>query len=896
MRVVFGWHLDGPTFPETADGALYSLNSAVVGPMGMVDLIETSLGLDGPKVTPALRIAQYHARLRTVEDGARFYSGSLTADGWATSRLLLGWRDSLIAGGWNPGASSWTSDRLTTLADVEELGEPRMASRPSDRLRIILHRLEAPSPIDSLTVIDPFDLLPPAWTQLFDALESAGTTVEIVECPPQAADSDLALLQERLLSGSRAQLTGDDSFVIVRSDDEWLAAEIAAGWLGANPDANDDLVIIRQGDSTVLDEACHRLGLPRPGGSERSRWRGAIQVLSLAFETAWAPLNAGRLLELLVMAGSPIRPSIGHLFAKALRDAPGIGGPTWLDAWETAKDRYGAALDDGERDAAAIEKALAEEEVHWRTWLEPKRFDREAGIPADKADEICRRVQTWALRRAAGTEDSIYQVAAQMATASAEVISTSGLERITKAQIDRMIDAVLADGVQMPGNVAEAAPWSPVDRPSQIWGPVGSVLWWGFMDPSTYVSALPWSVDECQEFEASGCQLESPGALLALETAAWRRAILNARERVVCVVPSTVAGEAMPPHPLWHEIREMVETGGRIIEGRALLGSPELVLGGRGRDQIAVDPMILPSPRRTWHVDGERIAVRERESATSIENLLGCPFRWALEYQAGIEEGPLLDVADNNRLKGTLAHAIIADLFTGSPLADESAVREQAEALVERYLPQIATPFLMLGRVRDREEVRRHTVDAAVEIFKFMRDAGLTVVSAEQKHERKLDEETNLIGIIDLHLRTAADVPIVVDLKWANSDRYRREEIVEGRPVQLATYSHLLEEDAGGVQPPAAYFMLKQQRLLATASAPFPVQSHIPGTNLGSVWRAVVAARTTELKRIGQGEITAAGVEAEEVPLDASDPDTMTLEPPCRFCRYGHLCGREELR
>ena len=86
MRVVFGWHLDGPTFPETADGARYSLNSAVVGPAGLVDLLETSLSLDGPNVTPAIRIAQYLARLRVVEDGERFYSASLAADGWATSR------------------------------------------------------------------------------------------------------------------------------------------------------------------------------------------------------------------------------------------------------------------------------------------------------------------------------------------------------------------------------------------------------------------------------------------------------------------------------------------------------------------------------------------------------------------------------------------------------------------------------------------------------------------------------------------------------------------------------------------------------------------------------------------------------------------------------------------
>ena len=145
-------------------------------------------------------------------------------------------------------------------------------------------------------------------------------------------------------------------------------------------------------------------------------------------------------------------------------------------------------------------------------------------------------------------------------------------------------------------------------------------------------------------------------------------------------------------------------------------------------------------------------------------------------------------------------------------------------------------------------------------------------------------------------MQTADGLPTVVDLKWANRDRYLREEIAEGRSVQLATYSHLLKESAGGAQPPAAYFMLKQQRMLATASTPFRVQSHIPGSDLGSVWQAVVAARAIELERLQQGEITATGVEAEDMSEDANDPDTITIEPPCKFCRYGILCGREELR
>jgi ATP-dependent helicase/nuclease subunit B len=900
MRVIFGWHLDGSTVPETADGAAFSMDTAVVGPKGLTDLIETKLGLYGPGVSPALRIAQYLARLHVVDDGKRFYSASLEADGWATARLLLGWRDSLVAGGWNPTARSWDGDRLSSLAEIELLEEPKLAPGLSDRLRVILTRLNLPSPIGSLEVIDQLDMLPPVWRALIEALRGVGTEVTCIDTSAQTGNNDLSLLQKRLRTGETSELNGDDSFVLVRADDEWRAAEIAAGWLlPDDTNTNEDLVIIRQGDSTVLNEACHRLGLPQPGGSKRSRWRSAMQVLPLAFETIWSPLNAGHLLELLVVPGSPIRPSINRIFAEALRESPGIGGPAWQKAWVAAKERYGRILDDGERAPADIEKAVNQEEAHWRAWLEPDRCDRAGGISREEADVVCRRVQLWALRRAAGTEDSVYRNAADAATALAEVISISGLKRFSKPQIDRMIDAVLADGIPLPDDMAESAPWTPVDRPGQVWGRVGTVLWWGFMDPRIVVADRPWSNSEHKELQEAGCQLESRDATLALEMAGLRRAFLNAGECVVCVIPSAVAGEPVSPHPLWHEIRAMAESGSRQVDGRSMLASPNLDVGGRRRAQMLVEHADFPAPQHTWQVPRDVIVARGRESATSIESLLGCPFRWVVRYQASIDEGALLDVADNNRLKGILAHAIITDLFAGEPLEDEDAVRTQAEALLDAYLPQIAAPFLLPGRTRDKEEVRRHTVDAALGLHKLMREARLSVDSAEQRFEGALDGDTGLIGFVDLLLRAANDLPVIVDLKWSNSDQYRRREIADGRPVQLATYSHLLKDLDSETQPPAGYFMLKQQRLLATSAAPFPDHTYVPGSDLGEVWNAVVGARGAALERLREGNVTVAGLEEEAGvggATDDTDPPVIALDPPCRFCTYGRLCGREELR
>lgn len=76
MRVLFGWHLDGSCWPETLDGRQAALGTAVVGPRGLIGRLETRFGLSGPEAPPALRPPQYLARLRSMDDGSRFYSRS----------------------------------------------------------------------------------------------------------------------------------------------------------------------------------------------------------------------------------------------------------------------------------------------------------------------------------------------------------------------------------------------------------------------------------------------------------------------------------------------------------------------------------------------------------------------------------------------------------------------------------------------------------------------------------------------------------------------------------------------------------------------------------------------------------------------------------------------------
>ncbi|WP_448190489.1 RecB family exonuclease [Azospirillum sp. sgz301742] len=895
MRVQFGWHLDGSCWPETFDGRHASLGTAVAGPAGLLTILETRLGLSGPDAWPALRTAQYLARLRQADDGARFYSRSLAADGWSVAGRLLAWRDALVEAGWN---GSGGGSRLDTLAAVERAPVPLAPGR-ADRLRAVLDALAGPcaAPIAELRLATPAALLRPPWRALLDRLGACGTRIVPGKEPAPAADGDLGAVGRWLTTGVRAACRGDGTLTVLEADEEWLAAEMTAGWLAAAPDDNHGMVILRGQRTTLLDEACRRLGLPRVGGAGRSPWRAAVQVLPLAFATLWNPLDVRRLMELLTLPQSPIPASVADLFADALTQAPGVGGPPWQEAWRSARERRRTRLEERGVAGPDLETRLDAEEREWRGWLETPRFDEDDGIPVGTAVALCGRVAGWARSRAgagAGPGDDLLRHVAAQADAMAAVVGAAGLGRLPKPQLDRMLDSVIGEGAALPAGGAEAAPWTVVDEPGQVWGAARTVLWWGFLDPGRGREPSPWSNAERAALAAAGCLPETPEAALRRDAWAWRLPVLNAAERLILVKPRSVAGEPGVAHPLWHEIQPVLGPaldGCRIVHASAGLWRDRVAFAGRPVARTALEPCDRPAPRRLWRVPVGAVPMRDRESATSLERLLGCPFAWVLRHAAGVRPGALRAIPDGSRLLGTLAHAVVAELFAERPSwpPDEAALR--AAALFDRLLPVLAAPLQRPGFGLERERARAMVAEAVRSLARLMEAAGLTVRACEEPVEEALPEGVTLEGIIDLLLEEAATGrPVVLDLKWSGSDRHRRREVAEGRAIQLAVYGRLVGQ---GAVVPAGYYMLAQQRLLACAPEPFPAHAHVPGSDLPAVWRAAWESRATRLAGLRRGEILAPGVPAED-DGEAAAP-ALTLSPPCGLCEYGRLCGAGSL-
>jgi hypothetical protein len=108
MNITFGLFLDGYIQRDPPD----SLNRVICGPVDLVDILETRLGLKTATASPARRIVEYRRLLEeTLNTRKTFYAESFHKDRLAVAQTLLTWRDELVEAGWDGKAPRKASVR-----------------------------------------------------------------------------------------------------------------------------------------------------------------------------------------------------------------------------------------------------------------------------------------------------------------------------------------------------------------------------------------------------------------------------------------------------------------------------------------------------------------------------------------------------------------------------------------------------------------------------------------------------------------------------------------------------------------------------------------------------------------------------------------------------------------
>jgi hypothetical protein len=962
LEIVFGWDLDGLTYPDTATGASASFNSLVSGPSGLLALLETRLGLRRKLVQRAHRVAQYLACLSKQCNGEQFYSASLASDAWATADHLLSIRDELIASGWNKQPIDGL-DKIAALADVETRGtiSDGFAERlrdVNDMLKAMSKRLTANRLIDRVRIVGPLSTLPPIRRETLALLAQSGTKVEELIGSPKSQRGDLQTLQQQLLTGEgTAGLRGDGSVCIMDADDEVQAATVTAAWL-AQRQKRSDIVLVRSADCSLLDQACKRYGLSLPGNTARSQFRAVCQVLPLAFEMSCRPIDPKKMVEFLTIQGGPIPVWIARRLVDALGDAPGFGSKEWYAAWEKCIDMQlrwiqndEPALSTGEARNQSILKIK-----EWQNWFaESNGASTQANtqMTQQEAESICHRVEQWALSRASGNEhQDLYLVLAGQSKMLKQLISLCGCATISLIQLRKMIKAVGTYGSSTP--TAEAAEWSLVDQPGQVWDSAPTVVWWGFAQPLRSIEPTSmWSEQEVALLELHRIFLERPIDKLRRQSYSSRLAVLNATERLILVKPRAVGGQPAMLHPLWDEIASVLDKAS--IEAVTVPASdaffkPAIKLANTTISSERRDSITLPGALRTWRVSPNIIKGRTRESYSSIDKALGCSLAWVLQYGCGMYPPKALNLPEKQLLLGKLAHKVVKELFDERKVWTPEQARERARAIVPRLLPQIAAGLLLPGATPQLREATQAIPESMFQLTKFLRDAGVAVEGCEQSLSAPINANTVLGGQVDMLVRLPSGSRAVLDFKWSSAPYWYRKRLIDGKALQLAIYSWLAKQteqieigkdgaatvgrvggkvgsksDSGVADkgdsdidspvaseddrdsdintdqkadqlPPAGFFMFRHGELFFTADGIFPGFTLVRkmARSLDETWTIAIESYERTLVRLKNGTAIASGISDQTVALD-DFMNPVLVDPPCDFCQLGHFCGKKEL-
>lgn len=820
MDIVLGLGLD--TLQGPSPRPLF--NAATLGPAGLLGVLETHLGLSGPTVSHAQRVAVYLACLQRAAgehpgSTPRFYSESLRVDPLGTAGRLLSWRDEWRMGGWSGQGGDHRAARLRDMSLVENDAVHELPPGEPERLDAVLNALRAGAkvPITRIELLDDLTLWPWLWQQVLSLLPGVEQRRAAGQCavPVGGRVPQLAAVQSQALHlaaghapESPLDPITDSSLLVVKS----LSLSAAQHWLSARLHSQpEDRLILAEDSGDALDGVLEATGGSRCGFSSSNPLRPALQCLPLALALCWTPLDVHALVEFLSHPIGPIPRGVRKQLLRAVDREPGIGG----QAWQEVKSRL-VGGDDESSVASIVE------------WLEAPRWRREEGAPIGVLIERAERMalalqQRVALEAQQADGVSVVSAAVQQCEAVVKALTelqSRGTGHVSPRMLEQIIDCATPNGVIDPAAMAQVGAVRSASSVAACVESADEVIWWMPSAPAL-IQPLPWSLDEQAGLRSMGVHLRNPELELQGLFTRWLRPLLAARQRFVLVLPT---GEA-EAHPITQILDQLVQG----FNQQALdLDAPDAL---SGHTQVVAHQALPPMPERL-SVAGGMVLSPDKQSFTSLDELFHGPATYALKRQAKLKATDLPKVDEDSRLLGTLAHRLLEKLFAQvnvlqwTPEQLSAWVRPAMNALISRE----GAVLLMQGGGVNLARFQTRCVEALAALLRVLQDAGVTRVQTEVPVTGRL-WGVHLNGSVDLLLHMPDGSTVALDSKWHGDQRYAKA-LQNGEFLQLAIYSALLQAQTGQAPRALGYFVIDRATIYITHPGVLPgavVKSPTPG-------------------------------------------------------------------
>ncbi|MFN2268451.1 MAG: hypothetical protein ABR542_11655, partial [Desulfonatronovibrio sp.] len=466
--------------------------------------------------------------------------------------------------GWEGQASGKAPLKLKDLAQAEKITNVSLAAGFGERLIKVSGLLEKDNNpgIYEVKCFEPYELIPRHWINIFCLLANYGTKVEFASETNQPdvneSNTDLGLLHKSLcsLKPSSIPVQGDGSLIILSAEDSLQAATALTTLLFSPKFKNQSLTIIKGCEAGVLNQCLKKYNMPKTGSGQVSQARFALQIIPLALNVRWAPFDPQVMIDFLSVFPFPLPGVVVSKFKRVIFEHPGRFGEEWKNASQEAVSRHIQRLQEKgvAQDQIKIRQSQVQEDIKF--WLEGGCYDPVQGMPSNLIVDICIRLRAWAAKIGASKEESLFMKAVEIIRDMELAIQATGAEYIPRPQLNRILDSAMGEGLPNPEDIEEAADWSVVDNPGQIIEPQDNIIWWGLEGGSSSGRNFsPWNEKELDWMEDNEIYLEPADKTRVRESWFRHQAIRQASKRLILVMPIKTGAESSGSHPLWDEIR-----------------------------------------------------------------------------------------------------------------------------------------------------------------------------------------------------------------------------------------------------------------------------------------------------------------------------------------------------
>ena len=736
-----------------------------------------------------------------------FIRQSFKIDEYGTASELLRWRDELTLAGWNSRMKG-ISAKLNLLADIEDLAIKKGVNikGESDRWRTVMNADTAVLQAgDAMIIHFPREHLPPYLTHFFDKLVQSGISCiyKFPETSIAPKGTNLEKIQKALLLQKKEVLdpldpVDKESFRIFRFHRQVSAME----WVVTQNYSSDTVFI--NSDNRSFDIMQMLFGNPLSGSSLPDANPEIVQMFKLGCSLFLRPLNVYNLLSYLQISLHPLNSSLRRSLTNVIITQGGIVNPEWekvIAGFITEKNENQTRreqeimtflpLGKGNNDIISL-SSMKSYVNELRTWAS-KTLIVMSKDPLEEKDELI-----------------LQQFSSLINFCNAFIIILNGQTTytVTSEKLRSWILSVYKP-TKYYNNQAQARSRFVTGSPAAFADTAEKVVWMDLYNGTPKASLFEFLSDsEFKTLTDQGILLWSEEEQIKAQLYEQKLAILNCRSRFTAIVPEKDKGEPLNAHPILVQLAAQFKN----------LKSTESINPVPEGEKIDIAQHTLPETAFMIDMEEKKLFTpREKESYSSISELIQNPLDYVLNYQAKLSGSNVIELSDEKRTMGNVAHLFIEQLVIDS----EKDLQKMKQLTANDFQNRLSRAVLRKGAVLLLDENKilltrftgqlRQSVNNLLDIIQTN---NLKVVGCEVLKECKLTEKLQMGARIDLLLSDSNSDSVIFNMKWTSSKTYYSKLIKENRALQLEVYSQVLKLAEPGSQISAvAYFDLSHGRL-----------------------------------------------------------------------------------